>query len=193
MRIETCHFCSSNIYPGHGIAFVRNDGKIFKFCRPKCHKAFKVKKNPRKVRWTKSYRRTHGKEMAHDTTFDFERRQNVPVRYNRELYLKTLQAMKRIQDIRGRRERQFYRMRMATAKRTLKEQLDKKRAKEGRVTVTEQEEQSMMQIAEPAVARTAEQVAPQTVVRKAAQKITAPAPTTAPTLSFTFGAAPPAK
>ncbi|KAH7049182.1 ribosomal protein L24e-domain-containing protein [Macrophomina phaseolina] len=112
MRIETCHFCSRPCYPSKGITFVRNDAKIFRFCRSKCHKNFKMKRNPRKLAWTKSYRAAHGKEMTVDSTLAFAARRNVPVRYNRDLVAKTLQAMKRVEEVRQRRERLFYKERM---------------------------------------------------------------------------------
>ncbi|KAE8038061.1 hypothetical protein FH972_010607 [Carpinus fangiana] len=104
MRIEKCWFCSSTIYPGHGIQFVRNDAKIFRFCRSKCHKNFKMKRNPRKVKWTKAYRRLHGKDMTQDSTFEFERRRNRPERYDRNVTENTLKAIKTIDKVRSRRE-----------------------------------------------------------------------------------------
>ncbi|KAL1917706.1 uncharacterized protein VTP21DRAFT_3540 [Calcarisporiella thermophila] len=113
MRLDRCYFCSSVCYPGHGVMFVRNDSKSFRFCRSKCHKNFKMKRNPRKVRWTKAFRKAAGKEMTIDSTFEFEKRRNVPVRYDRDLMATTVKAMKRVHEIRQRRERAFYKNRMA--------------------------------------------------------------------------------
>ncbi|KAF9971823.1 ATPase-activating ribosome biosynthesis protein [Actinomortierella ambigua] len=113
MRLEKCYFCSSTCYPGHGTMFVRNDSKTFRFCRSKCHKNFKMKRNPRKVRWTKAFRKAAGKEMTIDSTFQFEKRRNIPVRYDRDLMATTIRAMKRSQEIKAKRERVFYKNRMA--------------------------------------------------------------------------------
>ncbi|KAF2249254.1 hypothetical protein BU26DRAFT_519386 [Trematosphaeria pertusa] len=112
MRIETCYFCSAPVYPSKGITFVRNDARAFRFCKSKCHKNFKMKRNPRKLAWTKSFRRAHGKELTVDSTLQFAARRNVPTRYNRELIQTTLKAMSRVSEIRARRERAFYRARM---------------------------------------------------------------------------------
>ena len=113
MRIETCYVCSGPRYPGKGITFVRNDAKVVHFCRSKCHRAFKAKLNPRKLRWTKAFRKAAGKEMSVDSTFDFERLRQRPVRYDRELMKKTVRAMERVQQIKEAREKRFWEKRMA--------------------------------------------------------------------------------
>ena len=116
MRIDKCYFCSCNVYPGHGTAFVRNDSKLFRFCSSKCNKLFKAKKNPRKLKWTKAYRVAHGKEMTNDSVLEFEQKRNVPTRYNRDLMVKTMQAMKRVDEIKAARQERFFNKRMEKAK-----------------------------------------------------------------------------
>ncbi|XP_046584900.1 probable ribosome biogenesis protein RLP24 [Haliotis rubra] len=68
--------------------------QIFKFCRSKCHKAFQKKRNPRKAPWTKAFRKAHGKELTIDPSFEFEKRRNVPVKYDRELWQTTCELRK---------------------------------------------------------------------------------------------------
>lgn len=48
-----------------------------------------------------------------DSTLTFAARRNVPVRYNRDLVSTTLKAMQRVSEIRAKRERVFYKKRMA--------------------------------------------------------------------------------
>ncbi len=104
-----------------------------------------MKRNPRKVKWTKAYRKLAGKELAEvwgcwggvdsgakhvvvpsicctymhlpqDATFEMERRRNCPEKYNRETVAKTVEAMKKIDAIRTRRQERYWEARMAAAK-----------------------------------------------------------------------------
>lgn len=75
-----------------------------------------MKRNPRKLKWTKAFRKAAGKEMTVDSTLQFAARRNVPIRYDRDLMAKTLKAMERVSEIRSRRERVFYKKRMAGKK-----------------------------------------------------------------------------
>ncbi|GAA5894623.1 ribosomal eL24 family protein [Sporobolomyces salmoneus] len=115
MKIEPCYVCGSPCYPGHGTMFVRNDAKCFRFCRSKCSKNFKMKRNPRKLKWTKAFRKASGKEMTVDSTLAFEKRRHVPVRYDRDLVNATVEGMKRIAEVKAKREKAFFKARMAAA------------------------------------------------------------------------------
>lgn len=50
-----------------------------------------------------------------DSTYEFEKRRNVPVRYDRELVATTLKAMERVSEIRQKRERAFWKNRYVVA------------------------------------------------------------------------------
>eukprot|EP01091_Cochliopodium_minus_P013738 TRINITY_DN44_c0_g1_i2.p1 TRINITY_DN44_c0_g1~~TRINITY_DN44_c0_g1_i2.p1 ORF type:complete len:171 (-),score=49.62 TRINITY_DN44_c0_g1_i2:41-553(-) len=117
MRIEKCFFCGGPVYPGHGMSYVRNDNKFFRFCKSKCHKNFKMKRNPRKTAWTKAFRKARGKEMTNDSTLEFEKKRNRPPKYDRELWQKTVKAIKKINEIKVAREKQFYKNRMKEPRR----------------------------------------------------------------------------
>lgn len=49
--------------------------------------------------------------LNQDSTFEFEKRRNVPVRYDRELVQTTMKAMKRVAEIKKRREHMFWKQR----------------------------------------------------------------------------------
>ncbi|WP_411027224.1 hypothetical protein, partial [Salmonella sp. s54925] len=57
-----------------------------------------------------------GKELAVDSTFDFEKRRNVPVRYSNEGIKTTVAAMQRISEIQQKRQKQFIHNRLKTNK-----------------------------------------------------------------------------
>lgn len=121
MRIEKCWFCSSNIYQGHGTTYVRNDAKVFRFCRPKCRKLFTRRVNPRKVKWTKISRKISNKELCKDDVLAFEHRLNEPRIYDRTGLEKTLAAIPKILGIRKRRENLFISDRVLTRQEMHKE------------------------------------------------------------------------
>ena len=58
------------------------------------------------------FRKTVGKEMTVDSTFEFEKRRNRPIRYNRETMTSTLRAMKRVSEVQNKRQELFWKMRM---------------------------------------------------------------------------------
>ncbi|KAI4165300.1 MAG: hypothetical protein LQ342_001168 [Letrouitia transgressa] len=134
MRIETCWFCSQPCYPSKDQEYASsattqkystsvevNAIRTYVSRFPVLQQdplsliisQFTMKRNPRKLRWTKAFRKAAGKELLVDKTLLFAARRNVPVRYNREHVATTLKAMKRVAEVRARRERVFYKNRMA--------------------------------------------------------------------------------
>lgn len=61
--------------------------------------------------------------MTVDSTFEFEKRRNRPVRYNRELMTSTLKAMKKVSEVQHKRQDMFFKMRMRAHKGTQRDQV----------------------------------------------------------------------
>lgn len=61
--------------------------------------------------------------MTVDTTFEFEKRRNRPVRYNRETMEATLKAMKKVSEIQHKRQDLFFKMRMRAHKGMQRDQI----------------------------------------------------------------------
>ncbi|EQB69570.1 50S ribosomal protein L24e [Cuniculiplasma divulgatum] len=56
MVSRECSFCGTEIEPGTGMVYIRRDGAIINFCSKKCRvNQTKLKRVPRKVKWTREY------------------------------------------------------------------------------------------------------------------------------------------
>ena len=75
------------------------------------------------MRWTKAYRKTHGKELTCDPVYEFEKNKDTAVRYNRDTWVNTIQAMEKIDKIRTDREERFWQNRMKKAEHHKKEMI----------------------------------------------------------------------
>jgi len=53
--------------------------------------------------------------MTVDATFEFEKRRNRPVKYDRSLYGNTVQAMQKVKTIQAQREQRFFEVRQKDA------------------------------------------------------------------------------
>merc|ERR1712050_124548 len=68
----------------------------------------------------KAFRKSAGKELAVDPSFEFEKRRNVPVKYDRELWANTVTAMQRVEEIKNKRQAHHIFQRMKLAKKIQK-------------------------------------------------------------------------
>ncbi|MHA1300422.1 MAG: 50S ribosomal protein L24e [Candidatus Helarchaeota archaeon] len=59
VRIRQCSFCGNDIEPGTGSMYIKTDGSVNFYCTNKCKKNhLKLKRKPRKLKWTKFYQKT---------------------------------------------------------------------------------------------------------------------------------------
>jgi large subunit ribosomal protein L24e len=96
MEIKICSICGSKIYPGHGSVFVKNNLKLYRFCRSKCRKLFSLKKNPIFLKWTSKNRLIKGRKLmsSFERSKDFDKKFLLKKNYNFYLTLRTLYQYK---------------------------------------------------------------------------------------------------
>ena len=93
-----------------------------------------------------------------DATFEFEKRRNEPVRYDRNLVATTIRAMKRIDEIRTTREKRFLEARLKGSA-ALQQLADRQAIAEGIRLVPPRARTEIIKEAAAAVGRTAEEAA----------------------------------
>ncbi|KAJ2402434.1 60S ribosomal protein L24 [Coemansia sp. RSA 2559] len=79
-RLEICSFSGYKIYPSRGRVFIRGDSKTFRFLSSKTNSLFDQDKNPRKIAWTRLYRKAHRKGIKEEAS---KKRTRRAVKYNR--------------------------------------------------------------------------------------------------------------
>ena len=56
LLVKPCNFCDRTVAKGSGTMFAKNDGTVLWFCSEKKKKnALELKRDPRKLKWTKKY------------------------------------------------------------------------------------------------------------------------------------------
>jgi len=57
LRVVKCSFCGSDVMPGTGIMFVKQDGTVYHFCSSKCKRnMLELRRKPAKVKWARRTR-----------------------------------------------------------------------------------------------------------------------------------------
>jgi len=51
--MPTCSFCKKVYEFPRGLTLILNDGRLMHFCTSKCQRNFKLKRDPKKVKWIK--------------------------------------------------------------------------------------------------------------------------------------------
>ena len=91
MKTLICTFSGFKIHPGHGIRYVRLDGKVCDFVSNKAQQFFLKKKNPRKVHWTLVYRKINKKGIVEE---EKRRRTRRTTKLQRAVVGASLEAIK---------------------------------------------------------------------------------------------------